>query len=128
MKTEKIKNDFRKKVSGNIDLFPLTKNKFLVTLPLYYSDGDHYRIILKKFNDKYILTDEGNTFLRLSYDSELKSFINDTRLNIINKLLSVYMLTFNNGEILSVGKCEFCMSIVTVTQKSRCRLNDSFRP
>ncbi len=56
-----LQTKFLAKLPDSITLEQLGKNMFELITPYTFSDGDGFSIILKKENDNWILTDEGDT-------------------------------------------------------------------
>jgi len=68
-----------------------------VNTPFQFDDGDHYVVVLKREGDKWVLTDEGHTFMHLSYsDLDLTS---GTRGEMIDEAILQHKLTNNSGEL-----------------------------
>lgn len=97
-----IEADFRAKVVDRLRLTPEGVDRFRVFTPFVFDDGDHLSIILKKNSARrgWVLSDEGNTYMRLTYRMEEKSLASDTRQRVISDALSLYGLDDRNGELL----------------------------
>src|SRR3990167_5255699 len=80
-----IENEFKKKISEKIEIFP---------------EGDHLVSILKKSPKGWIITDEAHTYMHLSYELDIKDLEKGTRQKIISSTLSMFELEENDGEIL----------------------------
>ncbi|MBN1539285.1 MAG: DUF1828 domain-containing protein [Candidatus Thermoplasmatota archaeon] len=99
MTIDDIRSEFKKKVCDEIDLFTEGRGRFIVQTPFLFDDGDHLKIVLKHDqNRNWFLTDEGHTFMHLSYeeiDLETK-----TRQGIIDRTLVTYNITNRDGELV----------------------------
>jgi hypothetical protein len=97
---ELIERDFKSKVVAELRLIPEGLDRFVVETPMVFDDGDSLPIVLKKENDHWVLTDEGHTFLQLSYlltDEELRTI---GRREIIDRALSSFPIENRNGELV----------------------------
>ena len=90
MNIESIEKNFKKKVCEQIRLESEGINRFRVFTPFLFDDGDHLSIVLKKDQHEWILTDEGHTFMHLSYDIDSKDLLKGTRQKLISDALSVF--------------------------------------
>ncbi len=99
-----ILSQFKEKVSEKITLKSKGVNRYLVKTPFMFEDGDNLVIILKYLNEtkNWILTDEGHTFLHLSYFMPEKDFSKGTREQIITNCKNMFNVQENTG-ILSLG-------------------------
>jgi hypothetical protein len=97
---ESIERDFRKKVSEKLRLEPEGIDRFRVFTPFLFEDGDHLAVVLKRENSHWVLTDEGHTYMHLTYDLDEKFFQQGTRQKIISNALSVYKVQDRGGEIM----------------------------
>ncbi|HXO42344.1 MAG TPA: DUF1828 domain-containing protein [Thermoanaerobaculia bacterium] len=98
-----IERDFREKVCESLRLVPEGYERFRVFTPFALDDGDHLSIILKHDDsdgDRWVLSDEGHTYMHLTYDLEERSLSSGTRQKIIGKALTVHGLQDRNGELL----------------------------
>ena len=48
-------------------------NRFLVFTPFTFDDGDHLAIVLKRYDKHWFLSDEGHTYMHLSYELTMGS-------------------------------------------------------
>jgi len=95
---ESIVHEFRRKVCEGIDLNSEGKNRYIVFTPFMFDDGDHLPILLKQENDKWLLTDEGHTFMHVSYDEI--NVEHGTRCKIIDTVLLGYGIKNIEGELI----------------------------
>lgn len=97
MDIEKIEREFKAKVSDKVQLVPEGKERLIVLTPFAFDDGDHLCILLKRYADEWYFTDEGHTFMHLSYDE--MDVDKGTRRRIIDTVLSTYQIQNSEGEL-----------------------------
>jgi hypothetical protein len=100
MTLETIERDFKKKVSSKIRLKSEGQDRYRVFTPFIFEDGDHLAIVLKRENDSWSLTDEGHTYMRLSYDTDEKDPQRSNRKETVSNALSVFQVEDRNGELI----------------------------
>jgi hypothetical protein len=100
MDLNSIVSDFRKKVCEKLDLSSEGINRYRVFTPFLFDDGDHLSIVLKKENNSWILTDEGHTYMHLTYEIDEKDFHSGTRQTLISNALSVFSVDDREGELI----------------------------
>lgn len=95
--TNEIIRSFREKVSAEIDLEGEGLDRFIVYTPFMFDDGDHYVVVLRREQDHWVLTDEGHTFMHLSYaDVDLDS---GARAKVVDQALAAYRVSRRVGEL-----------------------------
>jgi len=97
MDIEKIEQEFKSKVCDRVQLLPEGKERLIVSTPFTFEDGDHLCILLKKSADRWYFTDEGHTFMHLSYDDI--DVDKGTRRKIIDTVLGTYQIQNFEGEL-----------------------------
>lgn len=100
MNTEMIERDFRKKVCEMLRISSEGIDRFRVFTPFMFEDGDHLSIVLKRENGIWILSDEGHTYMHLTYDLDEKDLQRGTRQKIITNALSVFTVHDREGELI----------------------------
>jgi hypothetical protein len=100
MSIEIIKQDFREKVCEKLSISSEGVNRFRVFTPFMFEDGDHLSIVLKKENGIWMLSDEGHTYMHLTYDLDEKDLQRGTRQKIITNALSVFSVQDREGELV----------------------------
>lgn len=100
MKNELIEKSFREKVCTKIHLLSEGVDRFRVFTPFLFDDGDHLSVILKRENSNWLLSDEGHTYMHLTYDIDEKDLLKGTRQKIISNSLSVFDVEDRNGELI----------------------------
>ena len=100
MSIETIERDFREKVCAKLNLSAEGMNRYRVFTPFLFEDGDHLAIVLKRENGLWILSDEGHTYMHLTYDIDEKDLQRGTRQRIITNALSAFGVEDRSGELL----------------------------
>lgn len=100
MGTEAIERDFRTKVCQSIELRSAGVDRYLVSTPFLFDDGDHLVIILKREVNRWLLTDEGHTYMHLTYDLDERDLQTGTRQKIITNALSAFSVDDREGELI----------------------------
>ena len=100
MTRETIERDFKTKVCEKICLLGEGVDRFRVFTPFLFEDGDHLAIVLKRENSGWILSDEGHTYMHLTYDIDEKDLQRGTRQKIITNTLSMFRIEDREGELL----------------------------
>jgi hypothetical protein len=100
MRLESIERDFKDKVCEKLRLSSEGVNRYRVFTPFMFEDGDHLSIILKTNNGQWMLSDEGHTYMHLTYDLEEKDLQRGTRQKIIGNALSVFGVQDRGGELI----------------------------
>jgi hypothetical protein len=95
-----IEQEFKANVSEQISLLPEGNGRFRVLTPFRFDDGDHFAITLKENGAGWYLSDEGNTFMHLSYDLAEREMQRGTRQQILINALSVFSIEDRNGELV----------------------------
>lgn len=96
-----IEKEFKEKVCKEIHLLEEGVNRYRIFTPFQFEDGDHLSIVLKKMDEVWFLTDEGHTFMHLSYDMDVNILDNGPRAKIISNVLSNFNVSEKNGAIIS---------------------------
>lgn len=101
MSIEQIERQFLDQVSNEVRLQAEGTDKYRVFTPFRYEDGDHIVIVLKRgLNGEWLLTDNGHTYMHLSYDIDEESLRSGTRQEIITKTLSEFFVNDIEGELV----------------------------
>jgi hypothetical protein len=137
MASDRIERDFREKVCAQIRLAAEGLGRFRVFTPFRFEDGDHLAIVLKQENGSWVLTDEGHTYMHLTYDLEERDLQRGTRQKIIANALSAFQVEDREGElVLSIPEQRYgdalysyvqaLLKISDVTYLSRERVRSTF--
>ena len=126
MVIETIERDFIDSVSAEIELVPDGRDRFYVYTPFRFNDGDHLSIVLKKEGERWVLSDEGHTYMHLTYRIDEKQLFTGIRQNIISRALTSFGVEDRNGELIlrvqdaSYGSAlyAFAQSLLKITSVS----------
>jgi len=137
MTMEAIVRDFRETVCDQIKLEFEGVERYRVLTPFQLEDGDHLAIVLRRENSNWVLSDEGHTYMHLTYDIEGKDLQKGTRQKIISNALSMFKVEDRDGELrLTVTDNRFgdalysfaqaLLKIMDVSYLSRERVRSAF--
>lgn len=132
-----IENEIRKKICDKIEILQEGKERFRIFTPFMFNDGDHIVTLLKKSQSGWVFSDEGHTYMHLSYEVDIKDIEKGTRQAIINSVLSMFGLNDVDGELVieienaSYGDALYSfiqglMKITDVNYLSRERVRSTF--
>ena len=113
MTTEEVLTQFRETVDRKIAFVPDGIGRYRVSTPFRFDDGDHFSICLKREGDTWILSDEGTTYMHLSYDLDESGLMDRERQAVISNALSQFGVDDHNGELKIVvrnGECGDALS------------------
>ena len=117
MTTHAIENSFREKVCAAVSLAEEGVDRYRVLTPFLFDDGDHLCAVLRRHGTQWQLTDEGNTFMRLTYSLEEKDLQRGGRQAIIDNALSFFGIEDRDGElVLPVPDDRFGDALFSFTQ------------
>ena len=74
--------------------------RYRVFTPFLFEDGDHLAVVLKREGNTWLLSDEGHTFMHLTYDLEEKDLQRGSRQKIITNALSAFTVDDREGELV----------------------------
>jgi hypothetical protein len=137
MMLETIEQDFRRKVCAQIRLEPEGVERYRVFTPFHLDDGDHLAIVLKHESGRWILSDEGHTYMHLTYDLDERDLHRGTRQQIITNALSAFAVEDREGELMLTVQdgrygdtlfdfVQALLKITDVTYLSRERVKSTF--
>lgn len=137
MNVETIQTDFRRKVGESVRLAEEGVNRYRVFTPFLFEDGDHLAIVIRREDRCWVLSDEGHTYMHLTYDLDEKDLQRGNRQKIISNALSVFSIEDHEGELrLSVPQERYgdalfsfiqaLLKITDVTYLSRERVKSTF--
>lgn len=117
MTVHNIERDFRDKVSAKVSLSGEGVDRYRVFTPFLFEDGDHLAIVLKRDQSAWELSDEGHTYMHLTYDLDEKDLQRGTRQKIITNALSVFRVLDRDGElVLRVPEDQFGDALYSFVQ------------
>jgi hypothetical protein len=134
---EAIERDFRERVGEKIRVLAEGHDRYRVFTPFLFDDGDHLSIVLKKQGSRWILSDEGHTFMHLSYDIDARDLLRGNRQKLIETALAAFDVTSEDGALVIAVRNEaygdalfsFVQSLLKisdVTYLSRERIRSTF--
>lgn len=138
MYIDTIERSFRETVSTQVRLAQEGINRYRVFTPFRFDDGDHLVIVLKRDMFGWTLSDEGHTYMRLTYDIDEEDLLTGTRQQIISDALTAYAVNDRDGELaLEVPHDEYgnalfsfvqaLLKISDISYLSRERVRTTFR-
>lgn len=99
MTGETIERQFKQRVCEKVRLASEGLERFRVFTPFQFEDGDHLAIVLRREAGRWILSDEGHTYMHLTYDLEERDLQKGTRAKIITNALSAFFVEDREGEL-----------------------------
>ena len=100
MRPEEIELAFRKAVAESVRLQPEGQDRFKVLTPFQFEDRDHLAIVLRHEAGTWTLSDEGHTFMHVTYDIAERDLHKGTRAKIIANALEAYSVQDRDGELV----------------------------
>ena len=95
-----IQQAFKESACGEIEAVSSGLSRYIVHVPFTFDDGDHFVILLKEEGGQWLLSDEGHTFMHLSYDFRDLEFDQGTRRSIIDGVLNNFGIEDRVGELV----------------------------
>lgn len=137
MEIKNIEKEFKEKVCKEIRLMQEGIERYRVFTPFQFDDGDSFAIVLKKTEKNWILSDEGHTFMHLSYEIDIDSFDKGTRAKIISTSLNAFGISEKKGVLFAMvdqdnmgnvfyNYLQGLIKITDVTYLSRERVKSTF--
>ena len=74
-----IGRDFQEKVAAQVRIAAEGIGRYRVFTPFRFEDGDHLSIVLQQNMLGWTLSDEGHTYMHLTYDMDEADFLSGTR-------------------------------------------------
>ena len=100
MAIDTVEREFRQKVCDKVRLAAEGLERYRVLTPFMFSDGDHLGIVLKRAGGEWLLSDEGHTYMHLTYEMDERDFQRGTRAEIINNALEAFYVEDREGELV----------------------------
>lgn len=95
-----IEKEFKKKICEKVQISSEGKDRFRISTPFMFNDGDHFVSLLKKLPNGWVISDEGHTYMHLSYEIDVKDLGMGTRQKIVDSALSMFGLKDIDGELV----------------------------
>jgi len=99
MSISEIERDLKDKVAAAVRLESEGIGRYRVLTPFRFEDGDHLVVLLKQRGDDWLLSDEGHTFMHLTYVLTERDLEQGTRQTIIENTLSTFGVQEQSGEL-----------------------------
>src|SRR5215467_8956055 len=125
MSVESIERDFKAKGSNRIRLMSEGVDRYQVFTPFVFDDGDHLVIVLKRQNSHWVLSDEGHTYMHLTYKMDEKDLQRGTRQTIITNALSMFDVNDRGGELAVESKMTVMGTLSTASYRLYCKSQTS---
>jgi hypothetical protein len=117
MSVQTITQNFRQKVCDQVRVEAEGVDRYRVFTPFLFEDGDHLVVVLKQMDGRWVLSDEGHTFMHLTYDLDEKDLRSGSRQKIISNALAAFSVEDRNGElILSINNEQFGDALYSYVQ------------
>ncbi len=94
-----VLQSFRERTAESVSLEASGQRRFRVRTPFTFDDGDELGLVLKQERDTWVLSDEGHTFMYLSYRLDERDLSTGTRAKIISNALSMFGVEERDGEL-----------------------------
>lgn len=95
MIAESTASELKKLLCREVEVEQQGIDRYVVYAPFTFDDGDHYVCIVERCGDKWCVTDEGHTFMHMSY--RMSEFLKGTRGKIIQDALAIHRIECNEG-------------------------------
>lgn len=100
MSIDAIELDFKQKVCDQLRIASEGIDRYRVFTPYLFDDGDHLAIVLKREQGRWVLSDEGHTYMHLTYDLDERDLQRGTRQTIISNALTAFEVADREGELV----------------------------
>ena len=100
MASESVESEFRKSVAAQIRLVAEGANRYRLSTPFIFDDGDHPIIILKREDAKWVLSDEGHTRMHFGDDLEAEDPDRGIRRSLALNALARFRIEDRDGELV----------------------------
>ncbi len=97
MNDQDILRVFKEKVCQEVEIAKQGLDRYIIYTPFAFDDGDHYVVLLKRENSSWLLTDEGHTFMHLSYGGV--DVLSGQRGEMVKESLATAGMENRSGEI-----------------------------
>jgi len=94
-----IAAQIQRAICAKIRIEPEGIDRYRIFTPFRFNDGDHYKLVLKKHEGGWVMSDEAHTFMRLSYDFDDRELKTGTREKIIKNTISSWAIEEDDGEL-----------------------------
>lgn len=94
-----ITRNLRSSICAELEVLPESPESFRVFTPFTYDDGDEVALTVRRDGERWIVTDEGSAFMRLSYDFDSAALLTDTRQRFIRSAFALGRAENRNGQV-----------------------------
>src|SRR5580692_3401356 len=101
MTTTTIETDLKRSVSEEVRVKWLGDDRFRVFTPFRFGDGDFFAIVLRRNGPRWVFSDEGHTYMHLSYDMDEKDLHRGPRKKAIERTLTQFGVTDDDGVLFA---------------------------
>jgi len=121
-----ITTDFERKVCKGVRLVSEGNARYRVFTPFSFDDGDRLSVVLRSEDDRWEISDEGSTYMRLSYTLDDRALQAEGRRKIIENALAAGQVQDRNGELVaavdSANYGDALFSLVQAVLRCACSL------
>lgn len=101
MSTEiNILNNFKEKVCSSVELMEEGVHRYRVFTPFSFDDGDEFSFVMKKNGDGWMLSDEGHTFMHMSYEMDISALDKGNRARLLSSIYENYGVEEVDGSLV----------------------------
>lgn len=100
MAIDAVRAQVQANLGSSIRLEPESDDRIRVHTPFGFDDGDTFSIVLRDEQGRWVLADEGVTFMHLTYDIDDKDLKDGTRAKIIANTLASFAMEDRGGELV----------------------------
>ncbi|MBW8051334.1 MAG: DUF1828 domain-containing protein [Cytophagales bacterium] len=101
MEIKRVEKEFKEKVCNEIRLMEEGVDRYRIFTPFQFGDGDAFAIVLKRNGENWILSDEGHTYMHLSYEMDIDVLEKGIRAIIISNTLSNFGIKDIEGSLIA---------------------------
>ena len=124
MELKELENSLQQAISGAVRLLAEGHNRFRIFTPFMFDDGDHFSIVAKMESGEWIFSDEGHTFMHLSYDIPTQSLNTGTRAKIIANVLNGFGVREERGALVSPFDKDDMGAVFFSYVQALCKISD----
>jgi hypothetical protein len=99
MHVETLERELKHKLCPHVRVMSEGLDRFRVFTPFEFEDGDRLAIVLRREGDTWSFSDEGHTYMHLSYKIDYRDLQKGNRAAIIANALSTFNLEDRDGEL-----------------------------
>jgi len=101
MDIKEFERIFKKSVCDEISLTSVGIDRYRISSPFQFDDGDHIKIVLKRDGKDWILSDEGHTLMHLNYYLDETQLLEGHREKILFETVENLSLSYDRGRIFT---------------------------